>query len=92
MCLSARGDDDRSIIGQAFFDNQPSQLSPGRVVTFDFVGIHAEMDFNKVLQVEALCIKPAYDRPGVFERLGVATIRKDTWDLVAQFDQNIVLG
>lgn len=92
MCLSARGDDDRSITGQAFFDNQPPQLSPGRVVTFDFVGIHAEMDFNKVLQVEALCIKPAYDRPGVFERLGVATIRKDAWDLVARFDENIVLG
>jgi hypothetical protein len=81
-----------NIVGEMNSDFRPIKSTTDESGAFDFIGIVCYMDFRDVMLVEALCIKPSDDRPNVFERVGVARIRKDAWDQIAKFDENIILG
>ncbi|KAG9190042.1 hypothetical protein G6011_08130 [Alternaria panax] len=81
-----------SMVGKMIFDLWPPDLSLDGNGALDFVGLSTYKDRWAYIHVVALCIKPADNQPGVFERLGVAKIWKDAWDQVAQLDENIILG
>jgi len=84
-----------TIVGEIVFDHSPPQFLRGDSGALDFIGIcYTEIRYRSSSNrpaVEALCIIPVNGKPGLFERLGVATILKDAWDQVAQFDE-IILG
>ena len=88
----------RGIVGRMIFDNYPSKFPQDTVRGFDFLGLYSSLTFDTDgdkmdrEMVKALCIEPVVHKKGVFERLGVAIIRKEFWDQVAQFDENIILG
>ncbi|KAI4679549.1 hypothetical protein J4E81_010355 [Alternaria sp. BMP 2799] len=87
---------ERTIVGSITVDHCLSQLPRGETGALDFIGISYVED-DRIIhfgrpEVQALCIIPVNGKPGVFERLGVATIYKDAWDQAAQFDENIILG
>jgi hypothetical protein len=81
-----------NIVGEMNFDLRPIELPPDRSGALQFIGIVCYVNPKDILHVEAICIKPSDDCPNVFERVGVAHIRKDAWDQAAYFDENIILG
>ena len=93
--LGATNDAERTIVGNIVFDHWPPQLPRGKDGALDFIGISYLEDgyFRKSghPEVNALCVIPVKGKPGVFERMGVATISKDAWDEAAQLDE-IILG
>ena len=93
--LSTTNDAEKTLVGNITFDHWPPQILRGEAGALDFIGIsYVEDDqypYHSHPEVEALCIIPANGKPGVFERLGVATISKEAWDQFAQFDE-IILG
>ena len=79
-------------VGNVELDHWPSNLLRGEGEALDFIGISCHRYESHGGHIDALCIIPVNGKPGVFERLGVATIFKDAWDQTAQFDENIILG
>ena len=77
-------------VGDITFDHWLRQLPRGEAGALDFIGISYVQVGDP--EVHALCVIPVNGKPGVFERLGVAIIKKDAWDQAAQFDENIILG
>jgi hypothetical protein len=81
-------------LGHLFFDDASIHSTLTGSETFDFIGIywHDTYEFGEQNPVYALCVRRAQGRPDVFERIGMAKIHKEAWDMVAEFDENIVLG
>jgi len=94
--LGTTNDTEDDFLGEITCDRKPSQLPRGEAGALDFIGISYDefgvFRYFRRPTVETLCVVPVIGRPGVFERVGVATIWKDAWDQVAQFDDNIMLG
>jgi len=94
--LGTMNDTENDFLGEITYDQKSSQLPRGEAGAFDFIGIsYVEAGYIRNSgrpEIQALCVTPVNGRPGVFERLGVATIFKDAWDQTAQFDENIILG
>jgi hypothetical protein len=59
---------------------------------FDFIGIGWREMEGYQPQVYALCIQREDDQSNVYERPGVTHTKKEAWDKVAEFDENIILG
>jgi len=95
LLLGTTNNAERIIVGNIAVDHWPLQLPLGDAGALDFIGIYYydvdPVDRHGRYQVEALCVIPVNGKPGVFERLGVAKIRKVAWDQAAQFDE-IILG
>ena len=93
--LGTTNDTEEIILGHMTFDHWPRQLPQGETGVLNFIGIsYVEVGYYPSFgqpEVYALCVKSVDDKPGVFERLGIAAILKDVWDQAAQFDE-IILG
>jgi hypothetical protein len=92
ISLDTAQNQEASIVGKLEPDIRPLELPEDGSDAFEFIGIRVLQDFDGLIRVGALCIKRSDNHPSVCERVGVARIRKDAWDQVAQLDENIILG
>ncbi|KAF7671920.1 hypothetical protein GT037_010143 [Alternaria burnsii] len=92
VCLSRLEKKENNYVGTMTFDLDPPKWSLDILGPLYFIGICCNGYRGSSSQVKALCIKPVGNRPFVFERLGVAKIRKEEWDSIAWYDENIILG
>jgi hypothetical protein len=75
-----------------FFDDASTHSTLTGSEIFDFIGTCWDYGRAGQKEVYATCVRRARDRPGVFERIGMAMIHKEAWDRVAEYDENIILG
>lgn len=92
VCLSHAQEREHSDVGTITFDFEPLERSSGEIGPLYFIGICCNGNRSSSSEVKALCVKPVGSRPCIFERLGVAKIRKNVWDSVTWYDENIMLG